>query len=202
MATTPGPLLRDGLLDGVGVLVATGGPPEELGMAAAGSCGALGAAVTECRLDPQAAPDDQEAAAERDAAAALAAGPLRVLVVDVASLFAGGGFERLLAPLAGTWAMTRAVANAALIPAADGGRVLLIAPRPDAGEHAAAAIAATENLARTLSIEWARHRVTAVAIAPGAGTPAASLGELVAYLASAAGDYFSGCLLDLRGVAV
>ena len=72
-------------------------------------------------------------------------------------------------------------------------------PRPDAGEHAPAACAGLENLARTLSIEWARHGITTVTIAPGAETPAGEVAALTAYLASPAGAYFSGCLLDLRG---
>ena len=70
----------------------------------------------------------------------------------------------------------------------------------DSAEHADAACAGLENLARTLSIEWARHGITPVTIAPGAS----AMGEaaaLVAYLASPAGAYFSGCLLDLPGVA-
>ena len=69
------------------------------------------------------------------------------------------------------------------------------------GEHARAACAALENLARTLSIEWSRHGITTVALAPGAGTSPAEVAGLVAYLASPAGAYFSGCLLDLRGPA-
>ncbi|MBV9807120.1 MAG: hypothetical protein JO286_08060, partial [Solirubrobacterales bacterium] len=47
------------------------------------------------------------------------------------------------------------------------GKVLLIAPRSRAGSFAAAARAALENLARTLSVEWARYGATAVAVAPG-----------------------------------
>ena len=59
-----------------------------------------------------------------------------------------------------------------------------------------------ENLARTLSIEWARFAVSTVAIAPGPDTSAAEMGALVAYLCSAAAGYFSGCVLDLTGPAV
>src|SRR5207245_2178300 len=79
-----------------------------------------------------------------------------------------------------------------------GGRIVLLAPRPGAGPHAEAATAGIENLARTLSIEWARHSITAVAVAPGARTPAGELAAVTAYLLSPAGAYFSGCLLDLR----
>ncbi len=42
--------------------------------------------------------------------------------------------------------------------------------------------------------------ITAVTIAPGAATTAGEVAALTAYLASPAGAYFSGCLLDLRGV--
>jgi NAD(P)-dependent dehydrogenase (short-subunit alcohol dehydrogenase family) len=85
--------------------------------------------------------------------------------------------------------------------------VLYIAPPAGHGQsdgaalHAAAARAGLENLARTLSIEWARHGVTPVAIAPGPDSSAGEVAALVAYLASPAGSYFSGCLLDLRGPA-
>jgi NAD(P)-dependent dehydrogenase (short-subunit alcohol dehydrogenase family) len=50
-------------------------------------------------------------------------------------------------------------------------------------------------------VEWARHSITVVAIAPGAASTAEEVAALCAYLASPAGAYFSGCLLDLRGVA-
>ena len=83
-------------------------------------------------------------------------------------------------------------------PPGAGGRILLLAP---AGRRRArrAAAAGLENLARTLSIEWARYGITTVAIAPGAETPADELATLACYLLSPAGAYFSGCLLDLRG---
>ena len=74
-----------------------------------------------------------------------------------------------------------------LAPAAGAART----PAPPAG---------LENLARTLSIEWARHAITAVALAPGAGTSAPELAAARRLPASPAGAYFSGCLLDLRGV--
>jgi NAD(P)-dependent dehydrogenase (short-subunit alcohol dehydrogenase family) len=80
-----------------------------------------------------------------------------------------------------------------------GGRIVLLAPRADGRPHAAAATAGLENVARTLSIEWARYAITTVAVAPGAATPASEVAALTAYLLSPAGAYFSGCLLDLRG---
>jgi NAD(P)-dependent dehydrogenase (short-subunit alcohol dehydrogenase family) len=97
------------------------------------------------------------------------------------------------------WNATRAVVNGAFLPAAAGGRIVYLAPAPNGGEHAPAAGAGLENLARTLSIEWARHGITTVTIAPGVQTPAGEVAALTAYLASPAGAYFSGCLLDLRG---
>jgi NAD(P)-dependent dehydrogenase (short-subunit alcohol dehydrogenase family) len=83
---------------------------------------------------------------------------------------------------------TRAAANA-WIAAARGGKVVLVAPRDDAAQRAA-----HENLARTLSIEWSRYGITPTAILPGSD---ADVAELVAFLASPAGDYYSGCTFTL-----
>jgi NAD(P)-dependent dehydrogenase (short-subunit alcohol dehydrogenase family) len=88
------------------------------------------------------------------------------------------------------------VATGTLIPGG-AGKVVLIAPAPAAGSFAAAARAALENLARTLSVEWARYGVTTAAIAPGAGTTEEDLAELVCFLVSRAGEYFSGCAFEL-----
>jgi NAD(P)-dependent dehydrogenase (short-subunit alcohol dehydrogenase family) len=120
-----------------------------------------------------------------------------MLVVDGAALFASGG---LGACLAGAWEATRTVINGVLLPAARGGRIVYLAPAPGAGEQAEAARAGLENLARTLSVEWARHAITVVTIALGDTTAPGEVAALTAYLASSAGAYFSGCLLDLRGV--
>ncbi len=91
--------------------------------------------------------------------------------------------------------------------------------------HSSAARAAVENLTRVLSIEWARFGIRLTAVAAGhfatetlrtkypkpvvegvAGTvPLGRLGTeeefawLVAYLASPAGDYFSGAVLTIDG---
>ena len=62
---------------------------------------------------------------------------------------------------------------------------------------AQASRAALENLARTLSVEWARYGITATAITPGAATTDEQLAELVCFLVSPAGDYFSGCRFSL-----
>lgn len=53
--------------------------------------------------------------------------------------------------------------------------------------------AALENTARTLSIEWARYAIRTTAVLPGDATTDDDVAQLVAYLASPAGDYFSGC---------
>ena len=89
--------------------------------------------------------------------------------------------------------------SAAFIPGGRGGRIVYLAPAPGAGAHAPAARAALENLARTLSIEWARHGITAVTIGAGDASRASELASLAAYLGSEAGAYFSGCMLDLAG---
>jgi citronellol/citronellal dehydrogenase len=129
----------------------------------------------------------------------------------------------------GTWLMTHAVATKAMIPEERGGKVVNVTLSPHHGlpgmAHSSAARAAVENLTRVLSIEWARFGIRLTAVAPGpmatetlrtkypkpvvegvAGTvPLQRLGSeeefawLVAYLASPAGDYFSGAVLTLDG---
>lgn len=74
--------------------------------------------------------------------------------------------------------------------------IVLIAP-PPGDAHAEAARAGLENMARTLSIEWARRMIRPVAITPGRTTSPAEIAELVAFLASPAGAYYSGCRFDL-----
>ena len=73
--------------------------------------------------------------------------------------------------------------------------IILLAPPPGDAHHAAAR-AGLENLARTLSIEWAQHGIRPVAVLQGGDDEATA--ELVAYLASPAGAYFSGCAITLR----
>jgi NAD(P)-dependent dehydrogenase (short-subunit alcohol dehydrogenase family) len=173
------------------------------------ACTELGARVHTCVPDAA-----DETSADRAVEAAVARlGSLDLLVVDGAGLYTsemtvdGGDAHRALrACLDATWNVTRAVVNLAFLPAeqsSPGGRVhdiVYLAPAPAAGESAGAARAGLENLGRTLSTEWARHGITVVTIAPGDATTAGEVAALCAYLASPAGDYFSGCLLDLRGV--
>jgi citronellol/citronellal dehydrogenase len=129
----------------------------------------------------------------------------------------------------GTWLMTHAVATRAMIPQDRGGKIVNVTLSPHHGlpgmAHSSAARAAVENLTRVLSIEWARFGIRLTALAAGhfgtdtlrtkypaavvegvAGTvPLQRLGTeeefawLVAFLASPAGDYFSGAVLTIDG---
>jgi hypothetical protein len=180
--SSPTQLLRPGLLAGVSLAVTGAG---ELGAAATDACRALGATV----LGLGGAPADEEAVARA------LPDPLNVLVVDAAGAFAAGG---LRGALDGAWVAIRAAGTVRMIAAGDG-RVVLLSQRPGAGAHARATRDGLENLARTLSIEWSRHGLRVTAVHPGAATPAADVGALVAFLASPAGDYYSGCLFSLGG---
>jgi citronellol/citronellal dehydrogenase len=175
-------VLRPGVLDGLRVCVAGGGAPLRARAAE------LGAATVVLEAD----------LADEDAVAAAAAGLGRidVLIVDAATPFAaaGGGMGALGTAVDGGWNAVRAVVNAGWASEdAAGGKVVLVAPAADAGEHATAVAAALENAARTLSVEWARFGVRVTALVPRAGANDAELAELAAFLASPAGDYFSGC---------
>lgn len=213
-------LLRSGLLEGVSLLLARAAEGSLRDPSAAtaidAGCAAVGARVLACRpLAEGSAEALEEDACDAQVQRALAqAGSIEMLVVDAAGLYAAaaaaavpageeGERERgaLAACLAASWNVTRSLANRAFLERERAGRIVYVAPAPSAGVHAEAARAGLENLARTLSIEWARRSITAVAIAPGGETGAQELAALVAYLASPAGSYFSGCLLDLRGLA-
>jgi NAD(P)-dependent dehydrogenase (short-subunit alcohol dehydrogenase family) len=122
------------------------------------------------------------------------------VVFDGRPAFGSGGDAALAEALEAGWVAVREVANGALIEAERPGKAVLIGPRPDAGPHAEAARAGFENLARTLSVEWARHEVTAVMVAPGRSTSEEEVGELVCFVVSAAGDYFDGCRLELGAI--
>lgn len=128
----------------------------------------------------------------------------------------------------GTWLMTHAAATKAFIPQG-GGKVVSVTLSPHNGmpgmAHSGAARAAVENMMRTLSVEWARFGVRACAIAAGQfdtetlrtkypkevveaipqTVPLGRLGTeeewawLVAYLASPAGDFFSGTVITMDG---
>ena len=183
--------LRPGLLDDRRLAVAGEG---SVAAAVSSALRALGAQV---HALPAVVLADEEGAA----AWAGEHAPLHALIVDTSATFATGGPEGLRLALEDTWRATRAVATGALIDTRAGGRLLLIAPAPDAGPHAGSARAGLENLARTLSVEWSRYGITAVAITPGASTADANVAQLVCFLVSPAGGYFSGCRFDLGSVA-
>jgi NAD(P)-dependent dehydrogenase (short-subunit alcohol dehydrogenase family) len=212
-------LLRPGLLEGVSILLAgaSAGRAEADGVLGDGvsrACAELGARV--CGLSVDVSSGHEEADIEHAAHAAVEraladGGTVELLVVDCAGVFgqsggaAGGSSAEgpraaLRACLDIAWNVTRAAVDGAFMPGARGGRIVYLAPPADGGEHADAACAGLENLARTLSIEWARHGITPVTIASEASAME-EVAALVAYLASPAGAYFSGCLLDLRSVA-
>jgi hypothetical protein len=204
MARALADLLRADLLEEQ-VVAGAGAGAGGIGGAVAARCAALGAATPALG-----APLLDEQAVTR---AAAALGWVDTLACDAAGPFAaaGGGLDGMRAGLDGAWNATRAVANAAWRPAGEseagaasprpaaGGKLVLLAPRPRAGAHAAALAAALENLARTLSVEWARYGIRTTAILPGDGASDEELATLVAYLASPAGDYFSGCAFTLCG---
>jgi NAD(P)-dependent dehydrogenase (short-subunit alcohol dehydrogenase family) len=181
-------LLGPGLLEGRAIVVA-GNVSETV----AGLLDELGARIE--RLGEFAEADE----AVGDWARARA--PLNALVYDSGAAFGGGGSDALLGMMQKAWAAVREVAVGALIDGAGPAKVLLLAPRPAAGPGASAASASLENLARTLSVEWARHGVTAVMVAPGASSSEAELSQLICFLCSPAGDYFSGCRIELEGSA-
>jgi NAD(P)-dependent dehydrogenase (short-subunit alcohol dehydrogenase family) len=193
--------LREGLLEELRAVVATAPEPAATSLAVAVErrCSALGATVARCELAPSVEAADDEALGRAVEDALARSGGADLLVVDGAGLFAAAEPDRaLLAGMQACWDLARAVASAGIVEQG-GGLVVLIAPAPGAGEHAGAATAGLENLARTLSIEWARFATRAVTIAPSDITGAEEIATLLAYLASPAGAYYSGCLLDLRG---
>jgi citronellol/citronellal dehydrogenase len=128
----------------------------------------------------------------------------------------------------GTWLMTHAAATKAFIPQ-ESGKVISVTLSPHNGMpgmvHSGAARAAVENMMKTLSIEWARFGIKLCALAAGQfdtevlrtkyppqvaehvhrTVPLQRIGRpeemawLVAYLASPAGDFYSGCVITLDG---
>lgn len=155
-------------------------------------CATLGGRVIDLELDPA-----QEDALLQDAI--LAAGQIDLLVLDGAGLFAAHGADgqrALRACMDCAWSATRALVNHVFLEA-QAGRIVYLTPSAEQGQCAAAARAGLENLARTLSIEWARHAITAVAIAPESAACAGEVAALIAYIASPAGAYFSGCVLEV-----
>ncbi len=180
-------ILRPNLLDGVSVVLDTVGEPAWPGLEA--ELRGLGAGVD--RLSDGAWPEGLPLPDEAGA-----------LVVDCTGWEpdhgqADSGVEPLRSLLDRVWMTTEAVAARALIEGGRGGRLLFLAPVQRERFTVPAAVAALENLARTLSVEWARYGITAVVLAPSADTRPEDLSTVTAFLLSAAGAYFSGCRLDL-----
>ena len=128
----------------------------------------------------------------------------------------------------GTWLMTHAAATRAFIPQ-ERGKVVSVTLSPHNGMpgmvHSGAARAAVENMMRTLAIEWSRFGIRLCAVAAGQfdtetlrtkypaeisanvarTVPLGRLGTeeemawLIAYLASPAGDFFSGTVITIDG---
>lgn len=149
--------------------------------------------LAECQVALAGAPPPSLAEALRELGATVQPrpqAPVNALVVD----HSGAAPEALPAEL---WDPILSIAAEVIIPAGQPAKVVLIAPRPDAGVQAEVARAAIENLARTLSVEWARYTITVTALAPGVHTTDAELATVVAYLLSPGGDYFSGCRFEL-----
>jgi citronellol/citronellal dehydrogenase len=180
-------LFRAGLLEGQAIVLAAGA--GAYGDAAARVCADLGASVERLDADPL----DEDAMA----AAVGRLDRVDVLIDDAAGRFGAGGEDGLRAAADGAWIAARAAATSTLIEAEAGGKLVFVSPSPGAGEHAEAARAALENLARTLSIEWARYQIRPTTIAPGDATSTDEVAGLVAFLASQAGDYYSGCVFTL-----
>ncbi len=147
-----------------------------------------------------------------------------------AQLISPKGFEAVVRNnLLGTFNVTHAVANLAMIPQQRGSVVNVIANvfRGFPGmAHTGAARAGVENLTRTLAVEWSTYRIRVNAIAPGTirstgtdryppelvekaerETPAGRLGTVnevahaATYLASDAADYVTGATLYIDGGA-
>jgi citronellol/citronellal dehydrogenase len=127
------------------------------------------------------------------------------------------------------WNVTRAVATRALIPGG-GGLIVFVGFSPLRGipgfAHASAGRAAVANLASGLALEWSRHRIRSVCVAPGTiltealkeygdeavegwerAVPLGRLGRpeevasLIAFLASDGGAYITGTTIVVDGGA-
>ena len=127
------------------------------------------------------------------------------------------------------WNLTRAVATRALIPGG-GGLIVFVGFSPLRGipgfAHASAGRAAVANLASGLALEWSRHRIRTVCVAPGTiltealreygdeavegwerSVPLGRLGRpeevasLIAFLASDGGTYITGTTIVVDGGA-
>lgn len=246
-------VFREGLYQDQVVLVTGGG--TGIGFEVARIAASLGAKVAICgrRADVLAS----AATTLRDAGATVLDGTCDIRLPDVVDAFvdsvkqkfgridvlvnnAGGqfptpaeqlspkGFEAVVRNnLLGTWNMTHAVANKAMIPQKSGRIVNVIAQiaRGFPGMvHTGAARAGVENMTKTLAVEWAHHGIRVNAVAPGViqttgtaqyppelleigrkSTPVKRLGtaeevaQLITYLGSRAADFVTGQTMYIDG---
>jgi citronellol/citronellal dehydrogenase len=127
------------------------------------------------------------------------------------------------------WSVTRAAATRSMIPRR-GGLIVFVGFSPQRGipgfAHASASRAAVANLAAGLALEWSRHRIRTVCVAPGAiqtegldtydpadvegwarSVPLGRLGRpeevaaLIAFLATPGGAYVTGTTIVVDGGA-
>ncbi|MGB8223648.1 MAG: SDR family oxidoreductase [Polyangiales bacterium] len=248
-------LYVDGLFSGEVVLITGGG--TGIGLVSATEMGLLGAKVAICgrRSEPlQKAVAGLEAKGvtafgaacdirEPDAIAAYVDSVLeRFGRIDVLVNNAGGQFPTTAEALSvkgfaavvrnnliGTWGMTHAVANKAMIPQKRGRIVNVIAQiiRGFPGMvHTGAARAGVDNMTKTLAVEWAIHGIRSNAVAPGVivttGTKqyppelldtaekanplhrlgtAEEVSHLITYLASRYADFITGQTFYIDGGA-
>jgi citronellol/citronellal dehydrogenase len=246
-------IFRDGLFEGEVAIVTGGG--TGIGLTVARELGKLGCKVAICgrRPEPLAAAEAQLKSEGIDAFGKTAdirkpeeveafvdAVKERFGRIDVLVNNAGGQFPtpaQFLAPkgfeavvrnnLVGTWTMTHAVANRAMIEQKRG-RIVNITAQVTRGFpgmiHTGAARAGVENATKTLAVEWACHGIRVNAVAPGviktSGTaqyppellersrvaiPLKRLGgeeevsHLIVYLCSRAADYVTGQVFVIDG---
>ncbi|KPK13499.1 MAG: hypothetical protein AMJ62_14990 [Myxococcales bacterium SG8_38] len=248
-------LYADGLFSNEVALITGGG--TGIGLAAATEMGGLGAKVAICGRRPE--PLRQAVAALESKGIEAFGAPCDIREADAISDYvdsvldrfgridvlinnAGGQFPTTaesLSPkgfaavvrnnLIGTWTMTHAVANKAMIPQKRGRIVNVIAQiiRGFPGMvHTGAARAGVDNMTKTLAVEWAVHGIRANAVAPGvivtSGTKqyppelldtaekanplhrlgtAEEVSHLITYLASRYADFVTGQTFYIDGGA-
>jgi citronellol/citronellal dehydrogenase len=248
-------LYADGLFSNEVALITGGG--TGIGLAAATEMGLLGAKVAICGRRPE--PLRQAVAALESQGIEAHGAPCDIREADAISEYvdsvldrferidilvnnAGGQFPtraESLSPkgfaavirnnLIGTWTMTHAVANKAMIPQKRGRIVNIIAQiiRGFPGMvHTGAARAGVDNMTKTLAVEWAMHGIRVNAVAPGvivtSGTKqyppelldtaekanplhrlgtAEEVSHLITYLASRYADFVTGQTFYIDGGA-
>jgi citronellol/citronellal dehydrogenase len=246
-------IFRSGLFEGETAVITGGG--TGIGLAVAEELGGLGARIAICGRRPEKLEEAKRHLAEKgvdvvtgtcdirkpeEVSAFVELAHKELGKIDVLVNNAGGqfpspaaaispkGFEAVVRNnLLGTWNMTHAVANTAMIPQKRG-RIVMITAEVTRGfpgmAHTGAARAGVENLTKSLAIEWAMFGIRVNAVAPGVietsgtaqyppslldnakkATPLKRLGaprevsHLVCYLASRYADFITGQTLHMEG---